>query len=85
MKNDSKKSQKKDQSHLTLEMRKIIQTGIENRSPKNAIAKTIGKDASTIAKEIRKHRELRPRNTLIYPSDCTKIKECGRCIQKCEK
>ena len=39
-----------DNKHLTLDERKIIQTGIENRSNKVDIARTIGKDATTIAK-----------------------------------
>ena len=51
-----------DNKHLTLDERKIIQTGIENRSNKVDIARTIGKDPTTVAKEIRKHREIRPRN-----------------------
>lgn len=46
---------KHDNSHLTLDERKIIQTGIENRSTKVAIATTLNKDESTIAKEIKKH------------------------------
>ena len=74
-----------DNKHMSLEERKIIQTGIENRSTKVAIAKTIGKDASTVAKEIKKHRVLRPRNTFNYPCICIHLKECGRCIQKCSR
>ena len=35
---------KHDNTHLTLNDRKIIQTGIENRSTKAAIAKNLGKD-----------------------------------------
>ena len=41
--------------HLTLQERQIIQTGIENGSTKVAIATTIGKDKSTIGKEIKAH------------------------------
>ena len=37
--------------HLTIDQRKIIQVGIENRSNKVDIARTLGKDATTIAKE----------------------------------
>lgn len=44
--------------HLTLQERQIIQTGIENGSTKVAIATTIGKDKSTIGKEIKAHRQL---------------------------
>ena len=38
-----------DNKHLTLDERKIIQTGIENRSNKVDIARTIGKDPTTVA------------------------------------
>lgn len=74
-----------DNKHLTLDERKIIQTGIENRSNKVDIARTIGKDPTTVAKEIRKHREIRPRNTFIYPSICIHNKECGGCKRKCDR
>ena len=68
-----------DNKHLTLDERKIIQTGIENRSNKVDIARTIGKDSTTIAKEIRKHRTFKPRNQFIYPSICIHRQECGGC------
>lgn len=45
-------------SHLTLEERRIILTGITNGSSKTAIAQTIGKDKSTVGKEIKLHRSL---------------------------
>ena len=45
--------------HLTVQERIIIEKGIENGSTKAAaIALTIGKDKSTVGKEIKKHREL---------------------------
>jgi len=77
------KTQKQNQSHLTLQERQIIQKGIESRSNKISIAKTIGKDPTTVAKEIRKHRELRPRNTHNYPIVCVKRQECKTCFKKC--
>ena len=43
--------------HLTLSERQIIQKGIENGSTKAAIAATLGKDKSTIGKEIKAHRK----------------------------
>lgn len=54
--------------HLTLDQRKAIQDGIENRLSKTAIARLIGKDPSTVAKEITAHRKLKPRNRFILPS-----------------
>ncbi len=74
-----------DNKHLTLDERKIIQTGIENRSKKVDIARTIGKDATTVAKEIRKHRVFKPRNQFIYPSICIHRQECGGCKKKCSR
>ena len=71
--------------HLTLDERKIIQTGIENRSNKVDIARTIGKDPTTIAKEIRKHRIFKPRNQFIYPSICIHRQACGGCKKRCSK
>lgn len=76
---------KYDNSHLTLDERKIIQTGIENRSTKISIANTIGKDPTTVAKEIRKHRLLHPRNSVNYPNICIYRKECGNCFSKCDR
>ena len=72
-----------DNKHLTLNERKIIETGIINRSNKVDIARTIGKDPTTIAKEIRKHRVLKKRNTFNRDSICIHINECGKCIKKC--
>ena len=43
--------------HLTLSDRQIIQGGIENGSTKTSIAATLGKDKSTIGKEIKAHRK----------------------------
>lgn len=78
------KKQTFDNKHLSLDERKIIQTGIENRSNKVDIARTIGKDPTTVAKEIRKHREFKPRNINLYPNICIHRKECGTCFKKCE-
>lgn len=81
-----KRKQMHDGTHLTLEERKIIQTGIENNSTKADIARTIGKDATTVAKEIRKHRKIKPRNTFNRPILCSKMSHCHQkpCIKKCE-
>lgn len=76
-----------DSTHLTLDQRKIIQAGIENDSSKVSIARTIGKDATTVAKEIRNHRILKPRNTFTRPVMCAKMKTCPKkpCVIKCEQ
>jgi len=81
-----KRKVKHDGTHLTLNERKIIQAGIENGSTKADIARTIGKDATTIAKEIRRHRIIKPRNTFNRPVICANYKGCSRkpCKKKCE-
>ena len=80
-----KRKQLHDSTHLTLDERKIIQAGIENDSTKAAIARNIGKDATTVAKEIRKHRQFKPRNTFGRPVLCAKTQNCPqkRCVKKC--
>ena len=81
-----KRKQLHDSTHLTLDERKIIQVGIENSSTKAAIARNIGKDATTVAKEIRKHRQFKPRNTYGRPVLCAKAQSCSvkHCVKKCE-
>jgi len=77
-----------DGTHLTLEERRTIQIGIENRATKTAIAKTIGKDPTTIAKEIRKHRIIKPRNTYGKRTICIYRKDCHGCDKtekRCER
>ncbi len=60
--------------HLTFEERKIIETGITNGSTQKAIADTIGKQKTTIGREIRLHREI------IYkcrmPVECAAYQSC---------
>ena len=46
-------SERNEFTHLTLEERRVILTGIRNGSTKTAIAQTIGKDKSTVGKEIK--------------------------------
>lgn len=74
-------------AHLTLQQRKIIQAGIENNSTKASIARTIGKDETTVAKEIRKHQMFKPRNTFNRPILCAKRKSCDNkiCFPTCKE
>ena len=66
--------------HLTKEERVIIETGIRNGSTKSAIADTLGKEKSTIGKEIKEHRKLRFRSSL--PRPCANYGQC-RLKRKC--
>lgn len=60
--------------HLTLEERRIILTGIINGSTKTAIAQTIGKDKSTVGKEIKLHRTLTHKCKM--PLECNHYRKC---------
>lgn len=64
-----------DFSHLTRTDREIIEVGIKNGSTKAAIAKNIGKDKSTVGKEIKLHRKLTKRSSLIL--ECANYKKCA--------
>lgn len=71
-------------SHLTLNERRIILTGITNGSSKTAIAQTIGKDKSTVGKEIKLHRSLTHKCKM--PLECNNYRKCpfGRqCTPDC--
>ena len=61
-------------SHLTLEERRIILTGIMNGSTKTAIAQTIGKDKSTVGKEIKLRRTLTHKCKM--PLECNNYRKC---------
>ena len=70
--------------HLTLEERRIIRKGIEDGLTKTAIANTLGKDKSTIGKEIKLHRFLSYKCHL--PLECDAYRKCrhGRhCTADC--
>ncbi|MCR4950528.1 MAG: helix-turn-helix domain-containing protein [Solobacterium sp.] len=74
-------------SHLTAAERQIIETGIRNGSTKKSIADTIGKDKSTVGKEIKLHRYLK--DTFSYPIDCALFRKCKHkndyhCTKECE-
>lgn len=70
--------------HLTLEQREQIQIGLENGLSKKEIAKSIGKDPSTVGKEIKNRRKLKPRNTFNHKSICKHLNKCKKCFQECE-
>lgn len=71
--------------HLSLEDRNQIQTGLEKGFSKKEIAETLGKDPSTIGKEIKKRRKIKPRNTFNHRSICKHLKECKKCFEECER
>ncbi len=72
-------------THLSLDDRKQIQAGLEKELTRTEIAKLINKDISTVAKEIKNRRKLKPRNPFNNPITCTHFKECGICHGECSK
>ena len=72
-------------THLTLDDRKKIQEGLEKSLSRTEIAKNINKDISTVAKEIKNRRKLKPRNPFNNPITCTKFKKCRICHGKCSE
>ena len=61
-------------SHLTLEDRKIIEQGITKGDTKASIAATLGKDKSTIGKEIKLHRVMTYKCHM--PLECSNYRHC---------
>ena len=73
--NNSERKQK----HLTLEDRVVIESGLNAGSSMRAIALELGKDPSTISKEVRKRRTHLERNTFNDTTNqCALLKECHR-------
>lgn len=69
-----KKMSASSNKHLTLSDRIVIETGIRNGSSKTAIADTLGKNKSTIGREIAEHRQLKMKCAL--PVECAKYAKC---------
>ena len=74
------KTVNKKNKHLTYEDRNIILEAILNGSTKSEIASILGKDKSTIGKEIQKHRHLVYKTSLLWECNaykrCTNRREC---------
>lgn len=70
--------------HLSLQDRKKIEEGIEKGLRKFEIAKSINKSPSTITKEIKKNRKLKPRNLYNTTDKCVHLKDCKVCISRCK-
>ena len=76
----------KKQKHLTLEDRIDIQTGIGQQETFRSIAEKIGKDPSTISKEIKRNRITHPTSVKSDCTDCPLLKKapyvCNNCTKK---
>lgn len=70
--------------HLSLEDRIKIEEGIVKGLRKFQIAKSIFKSPSTVAKEIKRNRKLKPRSSFnITTNNCIHLKDCKVCSYKC--
>lgn len=83
-------------THITLEQRDTILIEIKKGATLNEIAQKIGKDPTSVSKEIRKHRYIKESKRGDYLRSycciCSKVKECKKtkvcstsCIYECKK
>lgn len=81
-----------NQKHLTMDDRIVIEKGLDQKRSLRSIAVQLGKDPSTISKEIKKHRSFQehnrfnePRNKCALSKDCRKKNICGTFAPVCQK
>ena len=68
-----------NQKHLTLESRITIEKELDAGTSLRQIAAQLGKDPSTVSKEIRKHRTEHPHNSFNEPRNkCAKAASCKK-------
>jgi len=75
----------KKQKHLTLEDRIDIQTGISQQETFRSIAEKMGKDPSTISKEIKRNRIIHPTSVKSDCTDCPLLKKAPYVCNNCPK
>ena len=68
-----------NQKHMNQEHRVVIEKGLDSSRPLCSIAEDLGKDPTTIAKEIKKHRVFQEHNKFNEPAfRCAHAKDCHR-------
>lgn len=68
-----------NQKHMNQDNRVVIEKGLDTSRPLCSIAEELGKDPTTIAKEIRKHRVFQEHNKFNEPAfRCALTKDCHR-------
>ena len=71
--------------HLSLDDRFKIEEGIVKGLRKFQLAQSINKSPSTVAKEIKRNRKLKPRNSFNdYSNNCIHFNQCKVCSFKCK-
>lgn len=68
---------KNNQKHLTLSDRIIIEQSLNAGKTFSSIASLIGKDPTTISKEIKKHRTVKQHRDITRKPRCSKDKVCS--------
>ena len=84
-----------NQKHMNQDDRVVIEKGLDASNPLSTIAAEIGKDPTTIAKEIKKHRILQEHNKFNeHPFRCANAKDCHKknvcsnvlyCTRECKR
>ena len=69
--------------HLSLDERKVIEENISKGLRKFETAKELGRNQSTIGKEIKNNRKRRFSQTEDAPWACKHFHECKVCVSKC--
>ena len=71
--------------HLTLSDRNDIQIGIEQLKPFSAIATKLGKDPSTISKEVRRNMVIKENSSTANCEACPLLKKAPYVCNACPK
>ena len=71
-------TESRKQKHLTQDDRVAIQAGLTEGKSIRSIALGIGKDPTTVSKEIRKHRVFPKRTSFNSGNTCAHLKDCNR-------
>lgn len=68
-----------NQKHMNQDNRVVIEKRLDTSTPLSAIATELGKDPTTISKEIKKHRSFQKHNAFNEPAfRCAIAKDCHR-------
>lgn len=68
-----------NQKHLTQDNRVVIEKGLDASKPLSSIAVELGKNPTTISKEIKKHRDFQEHNKFNEPAfRCAFAKDCHK-------
>ena len=78
----------KNKKHLTLEMREVIQAGLEEKTSARKISKRIGVSPSTVTREIKANRELKEKKASASAKlsvRCVHYRDCKKSGDVCKK